>query len=234
MWQPTAEDFAKADSASATRRRIVAPVAVLLAGRLAALAAQPARARFRSCIVVALAAVHGRGPLGLARRSGGAGRRPDQPARRALRGERADRRAVHAVGRRHAADAADRGLAARHRPAARGARDDAEPCGSSGTPRASATGYHVYRNISTRQPGRALGLPLAEMLDPHRVSFEDRFDLDAMPLLVFGRRARCATASKRTTTRVLDGRAGARHQRGGSRGARLDLEPRVRCASATR
>jgi oligopeptide transport system permease protein len=46
-------------------------------------------------------------------------------------------------------------------------------------PAANATGYHVYRNISDPQ-GRALGLPLAEILDPHRVSFEDRFDLEAV------------------------------------------------------
>ena len=48
-------------------------------------------------------------------------------------------------------------------------------------PAANATGYHVYRNISDPQPGRALGLPLAEIIDPRRVSFEDRFDLEAVP-----------------------------------------------------
>jgi len=46
-------------------------------------------------------------------------------------------------------------------------------------PAANATGYHVYRNIS-RPLNRALGLPLAEIVDPHRVSFEDRFDLEAV------------------------------------------------------
>ncbi len=46
-------------------------------------------------------------------------------------------------------------------------------------PAANATGYHVYRNIS-RPQNRALGLPLAEIVDPHRVSFEDRFDLEAV------------------------------------------------------
>jgi oligopeptide transport system permease protein len=46
---------------------------------------------------------------------------------------------------------------------------------------ASAAGYHIYRNISDPQSGRALGLPLGEILDPHRVSFEDRFDLEAIP-----------------------------------------------------
>jgi oligopeptide transport system permease protein len=47
-------------------------------------------------------------------------------------------------------------------------------------PAANASGYHVYRNISDPQPGRALGLPLGDILDPHRVSFEDRFDLEAV------------------------------------------------------
>ena len=47
-------------------------------------------------------------------------------------------------------------------------------------PAANATGYHVYRNISNPQPGRALGLPIAEIVDPHRVSIEDRFDLEAV------------------------------------------------------
>jgi oligopeptide transport system permease protein len=48
-------------------------------------------------------------------------------------------------------------------------------------PAANASGYHVYRNISNPQPGRALGLPLAEIVDPRRVSFEDRFDLEFIP-----------------------------------------------------
>ncbi|HET7925596.1 MAG TPA: hypothetical protein VFL30_11900, partial [Rhodanobacteraceae bacterium] len=47
-------------------------------------------------------------------------------------------------------------------------------------PAANASGYHVYRNISSPRVGRALGLPLAEIIDPHRVSFEDRFDLEAV------------------------------------------------------
>jgi len=47
-------------------------------------------------------------------------------------------------------------------------------------PAVNATGYHVYRNISNPEPGRALGLPVAEVLDPYRVSLEDRFDLDAV------------------------------------------------------
>jgi oligopeptide transport system permease protein len=43
-----------------------------------------------------------------------------------------------------------------------------------------AAGYHVYRNVYDPGADRALGLPLAEIFDPHRVSFEDRFDLDAV------------------------------------------------------
>jgi oligopeptide transport system permease protein len=46
-------------------------------------------------------------------------------------------------------------------------------------PAANATGYHVYRNIASPED-RGLGLPLAEIVDPHRVSFEDRFDLEAV------------------------------------------------------
>jgi oligopeptide transport system permease protein len=41
-----------------------------------------------------------------------------------------------------------------------------------------AAGYHVYRNIYDPSPDRALGLPIAEIFDPHQVSIEDRFDLD--------------------------------------------------------
>ncbi|HUQ53024.1 MAG TPA: ABC transporter permease [Gammaproteobacteria bacterium] len=48
-------------------------------------------------------------------------------------------------------------------------------------PAVNAAGYHVYRNISNPSAGRALGLPLGDILDPHRVSFEDRFDLEAVP-----------------------------------------------------
>jgi oligopeptide transport system permease protein len=42
-----------------------------------------------------------------------------------------------------------------------------------------AAGYHLYRNIYDPTPDRALGLPFAEVFDPHQVSVEDRFDLDA-------------------------------------------------------
>jgi oligopeptide transport system permease protein len=41
----------------------------------------------------------------------------------------------------------------------------------------SAAGYRVYRNILDPAPDRALGLPLGDVLDPRRVSFEDRLDL---------------------------------------------------------
>ncbi len=46
-------------------------------------------------------------------------------------------------------------------------------------PAGGAAGYHVYRNLYDPSPDRALGLPLAEIFDPLRVSFEDRFDLHA-------------------------------------------------------
>jgi oligopeptide transport system permease protein len=45
-------------------------------------------------------------------------------------------------------------------------------------PAPGASGYVVYRNLSDPGADRALGLPLAEIIDPQRVSFEDRFDLD--------------------------------------------------------
>jgi oligopeptide transport system permease protein len=44
-------------------------------------------------------------------------------------------------------------------------------------PIAGATGYRVYRNLFDPSPDRALGLPIAEIVDPNRVSAEDRFDL---------------------------------------------------------
>ncbi|MET0202962.1 MAG: ABC transporter permease [Casimicrobiaceae bacterium] len=46
-------------------------------------------------------------------------------------------------------------------------------------PARDAAGYHVYRNVYDPEPDRALGLPLAEILDPKQVSVEDRFDLEA-------------------------------------------------------
>ncbi len=41
-----------------------------------------------------------------------------------------------------------------------------------------ATGYQLYRNIYDPDPDGALGLPVAENLDPAQVSFEDRLDLE--------------------------------------------------------
>ena len=40
-----------------------------------------------------------------------------------------------------------------------------------------ASGYRVYRNISDPAPDDALGLPLADILNAERVSFEDRLDI---------------------------------------------------------
>ena len=44
-----------------------------------------------------------------------------------------------------------------------------------------AVGYRVYRNVSDPAPDRALGLPLAEVLDPRVTGVEDRFDLEERP-----------------------------------------------------
>ncbi len=69
-------------------------------------------------------------------------------------------------------------------PSAPGALRLAEPATTQAVrlawdPAPGATGYAVYRNLYDPSPDRALGLPLAEIRDPLRVSFEDRFDLDA-------------------------------------------------------
>ena len=40
-----------------------------------------------------------------------------------------------------------------------------------------AHGYRVYRNIAHPAPDDALGMPLADVLNPSRVSFEDRLDI---------------------------------------------------------
>ena len=42
-----------------------------------------------------------------------------------------------------------------------------------------AAGYRVYRNAYDPEPDGALGLPIAEILNPANVSFEDRLDLKA-------------------------------------------------------
>jgi len=44
-------------------------------------------------------------------------------------------------------------------------------------PAAEASGYRLYRNVFDPSPDRALGLPMAVIDDPRRVSHEDRFDL---------------------------------------------------------
>jgi oligopeptide transport system permease protein len=44
-----------------------------------------------------------------------------------------------------------------------------------------AAGYRVYRSILDPAPDRALGLPIGDVLDPHRVSWEDRLDLKPRP-----------------------------------------------------
>lgn len=41
-----------------------------------------------------------------------------------------------------------------------------------------AAGYRVYRSIDDPAPDRALGLPIGDILDPRRVSFEDRLNLE--------------------------------------------------------
>ena len=46
-------------------------------------------------------------------------------------------------------------------------------------PARGAAGYHIHRNQYDPGIDRALGLPLAEIFDPLRVSVEDRFDLRA-------------------------------------------------------
>lgn len=46
-------------------------------------------------------------------------------------------------------------------------------------PVAGASGYRIYRNVFEPGTDRALGLPLGEVFDPGRVSFEDRLDLRA-------------------------------------------------------
>lgn len=44
-------------------------------------------------------------------------------------------------------------------------------------PVAGASGYRVYRSLFDPAPDGALGLPIGDVLDPRRVSFEDRLDL---------------------------------------------------------
>ena len=44
-------------------------------------------------------------------------------------------------------------------------------------PVVGAAAYRIYRTIFDPTPDRALGLPIAEIVDPHQMSFEDRFDV---------------------------------------------------------
>ena len=77
-------------------------------------------------------------------------------------------------------------------------------------PVAGAGGYRVYRNLFDPEPDGALGLPLAEILDPANVSFEDLLDLK--PLAYFysvvalgatGRESTRYTTVKVEVTRVI-------------------------------
>ena len=63
-----------------------------------------------------------------------------------------------------------------------------------------AGGYHVYRNLYDPEPDRALGLPIGEIVNPTRVSFEDRFDLEERATGTRLSRS-IGTALKRPTTR---------------------------------
>ena len=229
--QPTAGDFAKVDGA---RRRASAraAVAVVLAGRLAAPASATGARCSRSCIVDRARAVHDRRALAVARRPGRAGRRPDQPRARRCPATAAIVEPYRAVGRRHASK--------RCRPPARRCRRTlrlAEPATTQAVrlvwePAVDAAGYHVYRNIYDPEPDRALGLPLAEILDPHQRQLRG-------PLRSRSRGA-TGTRSSRSTRRRRGGglrrprrRRRARRQRRRSRRARLGRRRRSPRASAT-
>ena len=73
-------------------------------------------------------------------------------------------------------------------------------------PAAGAAGYHIYRNIYDPAARPRAGAAARRIVDPHRVSFEDRFDLEAVRVLVLGRRARRERRRERTSYAVLDGR----------------------------
>ncbi|WP_428101173.1 ABC transporter permease subunit [Candidatus Rariloculus sp.] len=77
-------------------------------------------------------------------------------------------------------------------------------------PGPGAAGYQVYRNIYDPEPDGALGLPVAEILDPAQVSFEDRLDLEPVPywysvvaLDASGAEADGYTTLRVDTTRVI-------------------------------
>ena len=108
----------------------------------------------------------------------GAGSRPDQPSARVAReGPRSSSRSrLGPASRSSPCPRKERRCRARcGSPSPRRRRR----CGSCGSRRTTRPRYHVYRNIYDPEPDRALGLPLAEILDPRQVSVEDRFDLEA-------------------------------------------------------
>ena len=73
-----------------------------------------------------------------------------------------------------------------------------------------AGGYRVYRNMYDPEPDGALGLPIAEILSPINVSFEDRLDLKAQTYFYSvvaldggGREAASYTTATADVTRVI-------------------------------
>jgi oligopeptide transport system permease protein len=175
-WQPTAADFAKAEAA-ADAQRIARPSISYWQDAWRRLKRNP-RALFSLGLVVALVLFTIAGPW--VWRVDPSAQDLDQISR--APGLRGIGRIVEPYTPWAGVETAT--LATEGSPLATGVRV-AEPPTTQAVrlvwnPAANATGYHVYRNISNPQPGRALGLPLAEILDPHRVSFEDRFDLEAI------------------------------------------------------
>ena len=77
-------------------------------------------------------------------------------------------------------------------------------------PAPGAGGYRVYRNMFDPEPDGALGLPIAEILNPANVSFEDRLDLKAqtyfysvVALDASGRESASYTTVTADVTRVI-------------------------------
>ena len=73
-----------------------------------------------------------------------------------------------------------------------------------------ANGYRIYRNIADPAPDDALGMPLADVLVPSRVSFEDRLDIrpqeyfySVVPLAGNGREAPVYATLGVSATRVI-------------------------------
>ncbi|MCZ6886991.1 MAG: hypothetical protein O7H39_00745, partial [Gammaproteobacteria bacterium] len=74
----------------------------------------------------------------------------------------------------------------------------------------NAAGYRIYRNISDPKPDDAMGLPIADLLNPERVSFEDRLDLrvrryfySVIALDISGREAPAYTTLRVDVSRVI-------------------------------